>query len=122
MKLARYLAAAAALVLVGGTAWSAELPKIRLGWVVAPGSTAALLMMKPDASVHRGVTYTFEPMHFVSTAVELVPLASDQVDIIDISYPRSARRSRTRIWTICASSPMKSRTASTATRTAAASS
>jgi NitT/TauT family transport system substrate-binding protein len=86
MKLARYLAAAAALVLFGGTAWSAELPKIRLGWVVAPGSTAALLMMKPDASVHRGVTYTFEPMHFVSTAVELVPLASDQVDIIDISY------------------------------------
>jgi ABC-type nitrate/sulfonate/bicarbonate transport system substrate-binding protein len=86
MKLARCLAAAAAIVLAGSAAWSAELPKIRLGWVVAPGSTAALLMMKPDASVHRGKSYAFEPMHFASTAVELVPLASDQVDIIDISY------------------------------------
>ena len=62
------------------------LPTIRLGLVVAPGSTAALLMMKPDASVHRNVTYKFKPMHFVSTAVELAPFASNQVDIIDMSY------------------------------------
>jgi NitT/TauT family transport system substrate-binding protein len=82
----RILAAAAAVFVISHAASSAELPKIRLGWVVAPGSTAALLMMKPDASVHRGVTYSFEPMHFASTAVELVPLASSQVDIIDISY------------------------------------
>ncbi len=82
----RVLAAAAAIVAIGHAASSAELPKIRLGWVVAPGSTAALLMMKPDSSVHRGVTYSFEPMHFVSSSVELVPLASGQVDIIDISY------------------------------------
>jgi ABC-type nitrate/sulfonate/bicarbonate transport system substrate-binding protein len=86
MKTIRILAAAAAFFLIGQVAWSAELPKIRLGWVVAPGSTAALLMMKPDASVHRNVTYSFEPMHFASTAVELVPLASNQVDIVDISY------------------------------------
>jgi ABC-type nitrate/sulfonate/bicarbonate transport system substrate-binding protein len=82
----RIMAAAAAILVGGHTAWSADLPNIRLGWVVAPGSTAALLMMKPDASIHRGVTYTFEPLHFVSTAVELVPLASNQVDIIDMSY------------------------------------
>jgi ABC-type nitrate/sulfonate/bicarbonate transport system substrate-binding protein len=86
MKTLRAVAALAAIFVMSTAAWSAELPKIRLGWVVAPGSTAALLMMKPDASVHRSVTYTFEPMHFVSTAVELVPLASNQVDIIDISY------------------------------------
>ena len=43
-------------------------------------------MMKPDASVHRDKSYKFEPMHFVSTATELVPLASNQVDIIDMSY------------------------------------
>jgi NitT/TauT family transport system substrate-binding protein len=67
-------------------AHAADLPIVRLGWVVAPGSTAALLMMKPDASSHRDVTYKFEPMHFTSTAVELVPLASGQVDIIDMSY------------------------------------
>jgi ABC-type nitrate/sulfonate/bicarbonate transport system substrate-binding protein len=86
MKTLRVLAAVAAMFLVSHTSQGAELTKIRLGWVVAPGSTAALLMMKPDASVHRNVTYSFEPMHFVSTAVELVPLASNQVDIIDISY------------------------------------
>lgn len=86
MKLLRIVAAAAAFVLAGHAAEAADLPQIRLGWVVAPGSTAALLMMKPDASVHRGVTYTFVPMHFVSTAVELAPLATNDVDIIDISY------------------------------------
>jgi ABC-type nitrate/sulfonate/bicarbonate transport system substrate-binding protein len=86
VKALRILAAAAAILISGPAARSADLPQIRLGWVVAPGSTAALLMMKPDASVHRNVTYTFEPMHFASTAVELAPLASNQVDIIDISY------------------------------------
>ncbi len=86
MKVIRIVAALAALLIGGPAAWSADLPTIRLGWVVAPGSTAALLMMKPDASVHRNVTYKFEPMHFVSTAVELAPFASNQVDIIDMSY------------------------------------
>ena len=86
MKKMRFLAIAGALLLSGSAAWSADLPTIRLGWVVAPGSTAALLMMKPDLSVHRDKSYKFEPMHFVSTAVELVPLASNQVDIIDMSY------------------------------------
>ncbi|HEY3917347.1 MAG TPA: ABC transporter substrate-binding protein [Stellaceae bacterium] len=85
MKTIRFLAVAAAL-LVSSQAWSADLPTIRLGWVVAPGSTAALLMMKPDLSVHRDVSYKFEPMHFVSTAIELAPLAGGQVDIIDMSY------------------------------------
>jgi NitT/TauT family transport system substrate-binding protein len=86
VKAFRILAAAAAFFGVTQTANAADLPTIRLGWVVAPGSTAALLMMKPDASVHRDKSYKFEPMHFVSTATELVPLASGQVDIIDMSY------------------------------------
>ena len=86
MKAFRILAAAAAFFGSCQAASAADLPTIRLGWVVAPGSTAALLMMKPDASVHRDKTYKLEPMHFASTAVELVPLASNQVDIIDMSY------------------------------------
>ncbi len=86
MKTLGILVAGATIFLIGHVAWSAELPKIRVGWVVAPGSMGSLLMMKPDASVHRDVTYSFEPMHFVSSAIELVPLASDQVDIINVSY------------------------------------
>jgi sulfonate transport system substrate-binding protein len=91
VKAFRIVAAAAVLfaacpLWAGRQASAADLPTIRLGWVVAPGSTAALFMMKPDASVHRDVTYKFEPMHFTSTAVELAPFASDQVDIIDMSY------------------------------------
>jgi len=86
VKAFRILAAAAAFFGSCQSASAADLPTIRLGWVVAPGSTAALLMMKPDASVHRDKSYKFEPMHFASTAVELVPLASNQVDIIDMSY------------------------------------
>jgi sulfonate transport system substrate-binding protein len=86
VKTIRVLAAAAALFAASQVAQAADLPTIRLGWVVAPGSTAALLVMKPDASVHRDVTYKFEPQHFTSTALELVPFASNQVDIIDVSY------------------------------------
>jgi len=86
VKAIRVLAAAAALFAASQAARAADLPTIRLGWVIAPGSTAALLMMKPDAAVHRDKSYKFEPMHFVSTAVELTPFASNQVDIIDMSY------------------------------------
>jgi sulfonate transport system substrate-binding protein len=91
VKAIQILAVVAALfaacpLLASLPASAADLPTIRLGWVIAPGSTAALLMMKPDASVHRDKTYKFEPMHFVSTAVELTPFASHQVDIIDMSY------------------------------------
>ncbi|HEX4193332.1 MAG TPA: ABC transporter substrate-binding protein [Stellaceae bacterium] len=85
MRSLKILAAAVA-VFMGTQAQSAELPKIRMGWVVAPGSVATLLAMKPDLSIHRDKTYGFEPTHFVSTAVELVPLASGQLDIVDISY------------------------------------
>jgi NitT/TauT family transport system substrate-binding protein len=91
VRIIKTLAAVAALFagasfLSGGAAQSAELPKIRMGWVTSPGSVGSLLAMKPDLSVHRGKSYTFEPIHFVSTAVELVPLASNQVDIVDLSY------------------------------------
>lgn len=82
----KILAATAALFIGIHAAQSAEPVKIRMGWVVAPGSVATLLTMKPDLSVHRDKTYSFEPIHFVSTAVELVPLASGQLDIVDISY------------------------------------
>lgn len=86
MKAIPLLAAAATFFAAVQAAQADDLPTVRLGWVVAPGSTAALLMMKPDASVHRDKSYKFEPMHFVSTAVELTPFASNQVDIIDMSY------------------------------------
>ena len=86
MKTIPVLAAAAALLAVAQAAQADDLPTVRLGWVVAPCTTAALLMMKPDASVHRDKSYKFEPMHFASTAVELAPLAGGQVDIIDMSY------------------------------------
>jgi NitT/TauT family transport system substrate-binding protein len=86
MRVIKILAAAAALFIGAHAAQSTEPVKIRMGWVVAPGSVATLLAMKPDLSVHRDKTYSFEPIHFVSTAVELVPLASGQLDIADISY------------------------------------
>lgn len=86
MKTIKILAAAAGVLWCCQTASSAEPLKIRMGWVVAPGSIATLLTMKPDLSVHRGASYTFEPTHFVSTAVELVPLASGQLDIGEVSY------------------------------------
>lgn len=86
MKAFRILAAAVALLSFGQVACAAPPLKITLGWVVAPGSVASLLTMKPGLAVHRGISYTLEPIHFRSTAVELVALASGQLDIADQSY------------------------------------
>jgi NitT/TauT family transport system substrate-binding protein len=82
----KIVAAAAAILLGVGAAHSAEPLNIRIGWVIAPGSIAPLLMLKPELSVHRGTSYTIEATHFVSSAVELVPLASGQLDMADVSY------------------------------------
>jgi hypothetical protein len=93
MRLVKTLAAAVALFVGVHAAQSAEPAKIRMGWVVAPGSVATLLAMKPDLSVHRDKTYSFEPIHFVSTAVELVPRRADNstssISLIRRSAPRS---------------------------------
>ncbi len=87
MKAIRWAAiTATATFLTAGSAWSADLPNIRMGWVTSPGSVASTMSMKPDLAVHRDKTYTFEPVHFASSALELVPLASGQLEIADVSY------------------------------------
>src|SRR5689334_25075479 len=85
MRVMRMLAIAAGLV-VAGHAAAAEPLKIRISWVTSPGSGVTLMMMKPDLSIHRGVSYTLDPTHFASTAVGLTSLAANQLDMPGLSY------------------------------------
>ena len=65
----------------------AEPLKIRLAWVFTPASLGPLLFPKPELTPHRDKSYTFEPIHFVSTAVEVTALASGDIDIANLSFP-----------------------------------
>lgn len=79
------------MVLLGfllfGAGAQAEPVKIRLAWVFTPASLGPLLFPKPELTPHRDKTYTYEPMHFASTAVEVTALASGDIDIANFSFP-----------------------------------
>jgi sulfonate transport system substrate-binding protein len=79
------------MVLLGfllfGAGAQAEPVKIRLAWVFTPASLGPLLFPKPELTPHRDKTYTYEPMHFASTAVEVTALASGDIDIANLSFP-----------------------------------
>jgi sulfonate transport system substrate-binding protein len=85
MRVMRMLAIAAGLV-VAGHAAAAEPLRIRISWVTSPGSGITLMLMKPDLSIHQGVSYTLEATHFASTAVGLTALAANQLDLTGLSY------------------------------------
>jgi sulfonate transport system substrate-binding protein len=78
------------MVLLGfllfGAGAQAEPVKIRLAWVFTPASLGPLLFPKPELTPHRDKTYTYEPMHFASTAVEVAALASGDIDIANLSF------------------------------------
>jgi sulfonate transport system substrate-binding protein len=86
VKVLRVIAAAAALLFVGGTAARADLLDLRVSWVTSPGSGVTMMLMKPDLSIHQGVSYKLDATHFASTAVGLTSLASNQLDITGLSY------------------------------------
>ncbi|HEY1506008.1 MAG TPA: ABC transporter substrate-binding protein [Stellaceae bacterium] len=86
MRVIKILMAAAVLILIGSGAGKADPLDLRVGWVTAPGSAVTMILMKPDLSLHQGVTYKLDAIHFASTAVAIAPLAANQVDIAGLSY------------------------------------
>jgi len=93
------LAIAAGFVIAAHAA-QAEPLKIRISWVTSPGSGVTLMMMKPDLSIHQGISYTLDATHFASTAVGSPPSPPiSSISPASLIRP-SARRSRMRISTI----------------------
>jgi NitT/TauT family transport system substrate-binding protein len=82
LKLALVLALSAALL---QPAAAAPL-KIRIGWIVAPASMVPLLFLKPGGAKHLGKSYTFEPLHFSSSTLQITAIAQGEIDIAGFGY------------------------------------
>lgn len=74
------------LSLSAATAWSADLPKIRIGWIAAPGQLVAIMFDPPGVAKHRGVTYEWEAIHFQASPNQITSLASGDLDIATLGY------------------------------------
>jgi ABC-type nitrate/sulfonate/bicarbonate transport system substrate-binding protein len=94
----------AALAAAAGHPAFAQGPvKIRAGWITTPASLVPLLFLKPGVAKHHGKSYTFEPIYFSSSTLQITALSQGELDVAGFGY--------TKIFPIRASSPTKFRTA-----------
>jgi NitT/TauT family transport system substrate-binding protein len=88
--LPRILAAALAALLFMGSGASAEPLKIRVAWVVAPGSLVPLLFnddyRDPAIVTHYGKSYTVETQFFRGSTPQITALAADRIDLIQPAF------------------------------------
>jgi sulfonate transport system substrate-binding protein len=65
---------------------AAEPVKIRAGWITAPASMVPLLFLKPEIAKHYGKSYTFEPIHFASSTLQITAISQGEIDIAGFGY------------------------------------
>jgi sulfonate transport system substrate-binding protein len=65
---------------------AAEPVKIRIGWIVAPASMVPLLFLKPEIAKHYNKTYTFDPIHFGSSPLQITAISQGEIDIAAFGY------------------------------------
>ena len=82
LALAVALACAAAFICPA----NAEPVKIRTGWIVAPASLVPLLFLKPELAKNYNKTYTFDPVHFNSSNLQITALSQGEIDIAAFGY------------------------------------
>ena len=64
----------------------AEPVKIRVGWIVAPASLVPIVFLKPELAKHLGKSYTFDPIHFASSTLQITAISQGEVDIAAFGY------------------------------------
>jgi NitT/TauT family transport system substrate-binding protein len=80
------IVAAAALGLASMPPAAAEPVKIRVGWIVAPASLVPLLFQKPELAKHYNKSYTFDPIHFASSTLQITAISQGEIDIAAFGY------------------------------------
>lgn len=78
--------ALAAAILVVASAASADPLKIRVGWVAGNSDAPLMMFGKPGLTVHEGVSYTLDPIHFQGSPPEITALATGDVDFVGIGF------------------------------------
>jgi sulfonate transport system substrate-binding protein len=80
------LAAVAVMATALSTPAAAQPVKIRIGWITAPASMVPLLFLKPGIAKHYGKSYTFEPLHFSSSTLQITAISQGEIDIAGFGY------------------------------------
>jgi sulfonate transport system substrate-binding protein len=65
---------------------TAEPAKIRIGWITAPASMVPLLFLKPGIAKHHGKSYTFEPLNFASSTLQITAIRQGEIDVAAFGY------------------------------------
>src|SRR5262245_27008672 len=87
MRMARLgIPLAFAIMLSAALPAKAEPAKIRVGWITAPASMVPLLFLAPGAAKHLGKTYTFEPLNFGSSTLQITAISQGEIDIAAFGY------------------------------------
>src|SRR5580765_9021325 len=77
---------ALAMALAAALPAAAEPVKIRIGWIVAPASMVPLLFLKPEIAKHYNKSYTFDPVHFASSNLQITAISQGEIDIASFGY------------------------------------
>lgn len=60
--------------------------KIRIGWVAAPASLVPILFAHDGIAKHKDVSYSFEPIHFQGSPLQITALQSGDLDIAALGF------------------------------------
>lgn len=60
--------------------------KVRAGWITTPASLVPLLFLKPGVAKHHGKSYTFEPIYFASSTLQITALSQGELDVAAFGY------------------------------------
>src|SRR6516165_2825885 len=85
-RLHRASALAIVALLIGLVPLRAEPLKIRIGWIGAPGQLVAFMFAKEGLAKHLGTSYTFEPLHFAASPLQISALASGDLEIATLGF------------------------------------
>ena len=76
----------AGIALSGQTAIAQQPVKIRAGWITTPASLVPLLFVKPGLAKHFGKSYTFEPIYFASSTLQITAISNNELDLAGFGY------------------------------------
>src|SRR3954471_7403829 len=87
MRSGRRLVAAVVLAASLTSSAQAQQPvRIRAGWVSTPASLIPLIFAKPGLAKHKDRSYTFEPVYYAASPLQITALANDELDIAALGY------------------------------------
>src|SRR5262245_41292087 len=84
--LSRLTVSVVAALLLTGPALCQQPVKIRAGWITTPASLIPLIFAKPAPARHKDKSYTFEPIYYAASPLQITALTNNELDIAALGY------------------------------------